>query len=131
MFDASQIVAHLVGDYVIQSDWMAIEKTKQSWAALIHALVYTIPFLFITQSIQALIWIAGLHFIIDRWRLARYVCWAKNFLAPKRYWHPWAECSGTGYHKDRPPWMSVWLMIIADNTMHLITNGLAIAYYVS
>jgi hypothetical protein len=47
MFTASQIVAHLVGDYVLQSDWMALEKTepgRKGWiAALVHGLVYTIP----------------------------------------------------------------------------------------
>jgi hypothetical protein len=36
---------------------------------------------------------------------------------------------GTGYHKDKPPWMAVWLLIIADNTLHLLCNGLALAFY--
>ena len=144
IFTADQFVAHLVGDYVLQSDWMANEKTKKSVAALAHALTYTLPFLFITQSPVALAVICSTHFIIDRWRLARFVVYAKNFLSPKytgskaqllatdtpavTWWHPWTECVGTGYHKDRPPWLTVWLLIIADNTLHIVINGLAIKF---
>lgn len=77
-----QLIAHLFGDYFLQSDWMAAEKTKKSLAALAHALTYTLPFLLLAHSWQALVFIAGTHFVVDRWRLARYVCWIKNFLAP-------------------------------------------------
>ena len=132
MYTLSQLLAHLVGDYVLQSDWMAQSKTKESvqgWSAAVwHAAVYTAVFLTLTRSPAALLVICTSHLVIDHFRLARYVCWAKNFLAPRSYWHPWSECAGTGYHKDSPPWMSVWLMIIADNTMHLLINGLAIHY---
>ncbi|MDX3509165.1 DUF3307 domain-containing protein [Streptomyces caniscabiei] len=73
------LLAHLAGDYLIQSDWMANEKTK-------------------------------------------------HFLAPRSYWHPWSECSATGYHQDRPAWLAVWLMIIADNTIHLVINAAAVTW---
>ena len=124
MFTADQIVAHLVGDYVIQSDWMANEKTKQSVAAGAHAITYTLPFALITQSALALGIICGTHFIIDRWRLARYVVWLKEQPWPGR--RPWSECTATGYAPEKPAWMSVWLMIWADNTLHIIINGVAI-----
>lgn len=128
MITADQLVAHLVGDYILQSDWMALEKTKKSVAAAAHAVVYTLPFVFITQSPGALITICGTHFIIDRWRLARFVVWAKNYLAPPKWHYKWSECVGTGYHKSRPEWIAVWLLIIADNTMHIIINGVAIRW---
>ncbi|WP_418061720.1 DUF3307 domain-containing protein [Pimelobacter simplex] len=120
------VLAHLVGDYLIQSDWMALEKTKRWVPAIAHGLTYTLPYLLITQSIAALAVIAGTHIVIDHYRLARHVIWAKNLLSPKRYRHPWAECSGTGYHESRPAWMAVWLMIIADNTIHLVINAAAV-----
>lgn len=88
---ADQLVAHAFGDYVLQSDWMASEKTKKSLAALAHVSTYFLPFLFLTTSWKALLFIAGTHFVIDRWRLARYVCWVKNFLAPR--WVPIWACS--------------------------------------
>ncbi len=79
----NQLTAHVVGDYILQSDWMATEKTKRSLAAIAHVATYFLPFLALTTSWKALLFIAGTHFIIDRWRLARYICWAKNFLAPR------------------------------------------------
>lgn len=139
---ADQLLAHAVGDYVLQSDWMANEKTKRSLAAFAHAVSYALPFLFLTTSPGALAFIVGTHFLIDRWRVARYVVWAKNFIAPR--WvnitpdlvgetiarnFPWNECEGTGYHRDRPPWLAVWLLIIADNVMHVILNGLALMWF--
>jgi hypothetical protein len=123
-FTADQFVAHLVGDYIIQSDWMANEKTKKSLAAAIHAVTYTLPFLFITLSLPALAFIAVTHFAIDRWRLARYVIWLKERPWPGSL--PFAQMGPTGYPADKPPWLAVWLLIIADNTLHLICNGFAI-----
>jgi hypothetical protein len=129
LITADQLLAHAVGDYVIQSDWMANDKTGSSIAALAHALSYTLPFLFLTESPWALGFIAGTHFVIDRWRLARYVVWAKNLLSPKRYHYPWSDCQATGYHKDRPAWLAVWLLIIPDNVLHVICNGFAIRFW--
>lgn len=126
MITADQLLLHTIGDYVLQSDWMATEKTKRSLAALAHVVTYAIPFLLLTRSVPTLAVIVGTHFVIDRWRLARYVCWAKNraWLG----WRPWAECVGTGYPADRPAWLATWLMIIVDNTMHVAINGAALRW---
>lgn len=125
-FTADQLVAHMVGDYIIQSDWMATEKVKQNTAAAVHAATYTLPFLFITQSIAALAFIAGTHFVIDRYRLARYVVWLKNRPWPGGL--PFAKMGATGYGDERPAWLTVWLLIFADNTLHVICNGIAVAW---
>lgn len=122
------LLAHLVGDYLIQSDWMANEKTKRWWPAVVHAVTYGVPFAFIVPSVTAWLVIVVTHAVIDRYRLARHVVWAKNFLAPRSYWHPWSECKATGYHRDRPAWMAVWLMIIADNTIHMCINVAAVVW---
>lgn len=151
------LVLHLVGDYVLQSEWMAMGKTTRTAPALAHAVLYTAPFWFLMPSWSALLLVGGTHFVIDRWRLARYVCWSKNFLAPAESlaapvtrdqmiqgavyrpsredpnkfcqvvaWHqPWSKCKDTGYYGGRPAWLAVWLMIIADNTLHMAFNGLA------
>ena len=123
MFTANQIVAHLVGDYILQSHWMATEKTKRSLAALAHAVTYCLPFILLTRSIGALTVIVGTHFLIDRFRLARFVVWAKNGYALSGL-----PVTATGYREDVPAWLSVWLLIIADNTLHLLCNGVALAY---
>ena len=126
MFTADQLVAHAVGDYVLQSEWMATEKTKRSLAAFAHALTYILPFLFLTQNPYTLAIIGGTHFVIDRWHLARYVAWAKNRPWPGSA--AWRDCQETGFHPETPRWLSGWLVIIIDNVMHILTNGLALHY---
>lgn len=143
------LVAHMIGDYLVQSHWMATEKTKRWWPAVAHAVTYGLPFLLITRNPVALAVIVGTHAVIDHYRLARHVIWAKNHLAPWRRevaaeyehhprvhrWHApvpsWSECSGTGYPPDTPPWLAVWLLIIADNTIHILINSAAIWWAVS
>ena len=44
---------------------------------------------------------------------------------------PWSECKATGYYPDTPPWIAGWLVVIVDNVMHILINGLAIAYFAS
>jgi|SRR3990172_2257543 len=118
LITADQIVAHLVGDYILQSHWMATSKRQSSIAAGIHAVTYTIPFTLITQNIYALLIISITHFFIDRFGLAAWVVWAKNGF-PR-------DVGSHGFPKDTPPFLAVWLLIIVDNTLHIIINGLAI-----
>lgn len=123
----SEALAHMFGDYVVQSDWMANEKTSHHLPAAAHAASYAACFLPLTRNSRALAAIAGTHFVIDRWRLARYVVWAKNQPVPSRYRYAFGEAGPHGYHADRPAWMAVWLMIIADNAMHLAINHWALS----
>lgn len=39
-----QLILHLFGDYILQTNWMATEKVKKSFAAFAHALVLFAPF---------------------------------------------------------------------------------------
>ena len=119
----------MIGDYVLQSDWMAMSKTSGWKAAVAHVVAYSLPFLFLSRSPLALAVIAGTHLVIDHWRLARHVGWAKNFLAPRSAWPPpFEQCKGTGYAPDKPPFMAVWLMIIVDQVLHVTINGLVLTY---
>lgn len=129
MFTATQLWCHLVGDYVLQSSWMANGKTKRWIPAIAHSLVYFTPFFFVFQPslLQASVMI-GTHILIDRFRLARFVAFANHYISPPQEWKPWAECSGTGYYKDTPPWLATWLMIIVDNVIHLTINAIALTY---
>jgi len=123
-----QLILHLIGDYLLQSDWMALNKTKCSKAAAAHAITYSLPFLILCPSIEAFSVICITHFFIDRFRLARYIVFAKSRLGPKRYWHKWEDCKETGYHKDVPLWLSLWLLVACDNTIHLLINFTALKY---
>lgn len=134
MISADQLLCHAIGDYVLQSDWMATEKTKKSIAALCHVLTYALPFLFLRPSWAGLSVIVGTHFVIDRWRLARFLVRMKNHIGPPGGCLKSGLESGckfdtaTGYPAETPPFLSIWLLIIADNVMHVTINGLALRY---
>jgi hypothetical protein len=121
------LLAHAAGDYLLQSHWMATEKTQRWWPALVHALTYGVPFLFLVPSVWAWLAIVGTHAVIDRYRLARHVVWLKNQLAPRRYRPAFAE-SSTGYAAGTPVWLATWLLVIVDNAIHVTINLLAVKH---
>lgn len=148
-----QLILHLFGDYITQSDWMAQNKTKANLPAFLHALIYSFPFLLLTgrapNPALAGTTILVTHFLIDRYRLARYVVWAKNWMGANRLWKNGhdvtmlftdgdgevyrqptphlSECP-VGYPPDQPAWLSVWLLIVADNALHLAINYAALRW---
>jgi hypothetical protein len=131
----TQLLLHLFGDYILQSDWMANNKTKRWWPAVVHSLTYSLPFLFIGSQ-RAVFVIFFTHLLIDRFRLARWVVWVKNvYGAPFPEWPchdedrlSWANCQATGYPSTSQPWMATWLLIIADNTIHLAINAVCLRF---
>lgn len=121
-----QLLLHLIGDYVTQTDWMAKKKLDSFPVALLHAAVYSLPFLLITTSVPALSVIFVTHAVIDHYRLARFLIYAKNWTMNRNL--RWTECVATGYHKDTPPWLAAWLLIAVDNTTHLTINYAALRW---
>lgn len=119
-------LAHMVGDYLIQSHWMANTKTKQWWPAILHGVTYGLPFVLITRSPVALAVIVVTHIVIDHWRLARYVVWFRNLFAPRDWRAP--RDSPTGTPASSPDWLAVWLLFIADNILHMLINVAAVVW---
>lgn len=119
------LLSHLVGDYLLQTHHQATEKTRAWGPALLHAVTYTAAHLPVTRSIPALAVIGATHAVIDRYRLARHLVWAKNQFAPAGY-RP--AHTTTGYPADTPDWLAVWLMIIADNVCHVLINVAAVTW---
>lgn len=113
------LVFHFVGDYLLQNDWMAVNKTKSFLPAFIHATIYSLPFLLLV-SFEYWLVIYITHFFIDRYRLAIY--WVKLI---NNNW----ESDNFGFSEDKPKWLSFWLLIIVDNTWHILINTLTIFYY--
>lgn len=121
------LILHLIGDYITQTDRMASEKLYRGRMALLHAFIYSVPFyIFLDLSVIAFLVIFLSHAIIDRYRLAKYVIFGRNWLHDRSL--KWEDCKATGFHKDKPIWMTTWLMIITDNTLHLTINYLAYSY---
>jgi hypothetical protein len=142
-----QLWLHVLGDYVTQSHWMAVNKTSRMSVALLHATVYSLPFaLMLRPSWQAYTVMCLTHAVIDRYRLVKYVIFLKNALlspwfAGDLFWsdfyindvelgtrHTVKGCSATGFPADTPPFLSCWLNVIVDNWMHITINALALWY---
>lgn len=143
-------LCHFIGDFWLQSDWMALNKNKQTWNCLVHVLIYTAVFLFITTSWKALLFIGVTHFLIDRFPivLKRLIWWKNHF--PTGSYPPWEWCDSTGYFDDSPyntykvnekreAWIrghnlattygpprhffiTIWIYITIDNSLHLLCN---------
>ena len=114
------LLLHFVGDYLLQNDWMAQNKTKDWFPCFIHCVLYTLPFGFVIWQSPWLWSVFLTHYAIDRWRLAEYWIRLVN-------WN-W-EGTNFGYDETKPKYMSVWLFIIIDNTFHILTNSLLIWLY--
>ncbi len=78
-------VVHLIGDFITQNDWMAINKKKNSFACLIHIFVYLIPFVFCDLAWWQIALIGIQHFAQDR---TEFILWwvGKVKHVPHDYW---------------------------------------------
>jgi hypothetical protein len=100
------ICGHLVGDYVLQNDWMAANKTSRSWPCAVHCAMYSLAVFLCAGFLVS--WhvpiLAGvIHFPVDRWRLAR------KFMTFNGQ-----EAFATGL-------LAPWSVVVVDNTIHLVT----------
>lgn len=126
---AEGLIAHLVGDYILQSHWMATEKVKRWFPAALHGLAYTLPFLLIIRNVWALLFIGGTHAVLDRYRVAKYVIWAKNLIAPKTHRASLCEAvANGGFPAAVPAGLATALLIVVDNTMHIAINSGALMW---
>lgn len=85
-------IAHLFGDYVLQSHVMAIRKTSSWLWALIHACFYGLPFLLLVSEPWQWAVIVGTHAFIDRLSIARRWCELYGVGFPGLWWRP-AVCT--------------------------------------
>lgn len=115
----TSFLIHCVSDYWLsQNDYIATHKKENFLLALLHAFLYTIPFVILTRSVLALFVIFITHALIDGTHIVEKLNQIKN----------WNFYTSTGYDDDRPIWISVWLLIFQDNILHLVINYLAILY---
>jgi len=112
-----QLILHLIGDYLFQNNWMGLNKKDNSLACFVHVLLYSLPFLII-GSLNAVLIILVTHFIIDRTNIVMRIMAFKNRVGLDNF----------GCSKDTPFALSIWLLIIADNTFDLSINYLCLKY---
>lgn len=119
------LMAHFVGDYWLQSDWMAIEKGKSLWVAGLHGAVYVLPHALVVSSPVALLVIGGTHALIDHYSVGSFMCFWHNRLSPCARWQKEDDVDWTGMSTSRPLAITFLVYVAMDNSLHLIINGLA------
>jgi hypothetical protein len=98
----SCILAHFVGDYFLQTDFMAANKKKSSCVCLFHVVTYLVPFL-LTPLLWWQIGLIGLqHFAQDR---TNFVVWLMRVKGSEDF--------------AKPPF-APWSIIVTDNILHIL-----------
>lgn len=96
------IYAHLIGDYLLQTHWMAVNKKSSNFACSIHVLAYMLPFLFCGISWGGLLLIAGQHWMQDRTTMVQW----------------FMDHTGKGAFSQPP--LGPWSVIVTDNIFHIL-----------
>lgn len=106
------LIGHLVGDYLLQNDWMALNKKKATLPCAIHCALWSLSVWAFTWSGKvALGWKAWIlvplfvtHFAQDRTTLIEF--WMTNINRQRKF--------------AVPP-MAPWSCIVVDNVWHILT----------
>lgn len=101
------IIGHLVGDYLLQNDWMALNKKHRTLPCLVHCFLWTGAVIFFSgwhSSIAALV-LFTTHFIQDRTKI---ILW-------------WMEIKWKDQSKFTQPPCGPWSIIVVDNVWHIVT----------
>lgn len=122
-----RLLAHLVGDYILQTHHEAVEKTNSWVPAATHAAKYAAAFLPLTRNPKALLIIGGTHMVLDHYRLAKHVNWLRNQAAPAAYRS--TNLDNGGSPDVVPTGLATALMFLTDNTIHLLINEWALDHY--
>lgn len=100
----SWFIGHLVGDYLLQNDWMAFRKKEKSLrgelACNVHCLLWTLSVLLFTGwwdwRHAVLVYLS--HYVLDRTKFVKWYCDTINRL-------------------EKP---QAWVYIVTDNVLHLL-----------
>lgn len=97
------LMGHLIGDYLLQTDWMALNKKLQTFPCAVHCLIWSL-------SVMLCAWwpwwtfliLFPTHFVQDRTNI---VVWLMNH---------------KGQVKFAQPPMAPWSIIVVDNVLHMV-----------
>lgn len=110
-----QLIVHLLGDFVLQNDWMAKNKNENTTvghlACFVHCMFYCMPFyLAFSLSLPQILLVFSTHFVIDKYCLAK----------------KWTSFYKIGSRLDVTNWLHVYLIFMVDMAMHLACNYIII-----
>lgn len=109
LFD-SFLVAHLVGDWLLQTAWQAEGKVRGRFLnapLLVHCTVYTLSF------VPVFLW----H-TLPLWGLV--VLWGTHVFLDRRFPVVWLVKLREGKHGDLSYTPPAWLVIVVDQVVHLL-----------
>ena len=104
------IYAHLIGDYILQNDWMAKNKKSNSFICLIHVSTYMLPFIFTNINMIGILLIGIQHYIQDR---TQFVSWF---------------CKKTNKFQDEHN--KFWGHVVVDNVFHILFIALINVFFI-
>lgn len=97
----SVLIAHLLGDYVLQNDKMAKKKKESHFWCMVHVVWYLVAFIVICDLTPTQLFLIGMqHFFQDRYNFVR---WSM------------VKSSKTEFVENLGPWS----IIVVDNIYHL------------
>ncbi len=100
----SALVGHLVGDYLVQNDWMALNKKKSMPHCAVHCAIWTAcVVLFASWPLWTAIPLFVTHFIQDRTPI---IAWWMDLVGQKQF---------------RTGICAPWSTIVVDNVWHIVT----------
>jgi hypothetical protein len=123
-FFVNLLFGHLIGDYFVQNDWMALNKSKNSFHCAIHVTLYTLSIVFFTSFNPlwlAFVWLS--HFVVDRFSLADKWLQLTNGCSPTKY----IETAYLSTNKEQRNFIALragftaFVYIVVDNTIHLMS----------
>ncbi len=109
------VLGHLWGDYLLQNNFMALNKTKSSLICFLHSLLYTLTIcLFMNKwSMLFFLMIFLTHYPIDRYSLGQKwldLIKGRNFMN---------EYNDNSLYKEIRVSFSTLVYAVVDNTLHL------------
>lgn len=108
---ACALVGHLVGDYLVQSDWMAHNKKKHALPCAIHCTLWTLSVCTFTgwwKSLPAVVFLFVTHFAQDRTSIILF--WMTKINRQPEF--------------VKPP-CAPWSIIVVDNVWHIVALWVA------
>lgn len=99
------IVGHLVGDYLLQNDWMALHKKQSAFRCAVHCALWTLAVCAFAGwwYPAAFVFLFAAHFAQDHTTV---IAW-------------WMDKTGQTAFRTGP--CAPWSIIVVDNVWHIVT----------
>jgi len=113
MINLPWVLAHFIGDFLLQNDWQAVNKKKNNWSCTLHVTLYILPFLLTNLTPVQILLIYAQHWIQDRTNFVSW--WCKTMGSFQRELKHNALVANNQYERVLP-----WGHFVVDQVFHFI-----------